>query len=146
LANKVDGNLILMAYLKAQASLTALVSTRIFCPQLIGKTLPSISFSTRGGPSDAYKPIIDPSIQFSCWADDAIEARHVYNVLHGILTGIENQAVVIASDILHGSTIVLPAGTYYILSALEEVQAQDLQDIEPPNFYKVLAFFQIKMR
>ena len=130
-----DSNAVILAYLSAQASLTALVSTRISCPKLIGTTLPALSFLTRGGVSSPYIPdMLEPSVQFSCWGADPIIARQVYRALYDALQGIENQKVTISySD-------------YYIISAAEEVQGQDLQDPDAPYFYKVLTFFNFKMR
>jgi hypothetical protein len=133
-----DTNAITRAYLVTQAALTALVggaSPRIHCPSLPeGTVLPAISYFTRGGGSTPYiPPIVEPSVQFSCWADNPITARQIYGKLYDALQGIQNIAVTIG------------ATTYYILSAIEEVQGQDLQE-EIPNYFRVLTFFRIKIR
>ena len=127
-----DVNAIIKTYLATCATLTALVSTRIYCPRLPeNATLPAVSYFVRGGTSTPYIPgVINPSIQFDCWADDPIDAREVYRKLYDNLQGIQNQQV----------------GSYYIMSAIEEVQGQDLVDTEIQNYFRVLAFFEIMIR
>ena len=137
-----DVNSIIKAYLDTCTTLTALVSTRIYCPRLPeNATLPAVSFFTRGGTSTPYIPgIPSPSVQFDCWATDApidvppisgtIMARKVYRALYDALQGIQNVTV----------------GAYKILSAIEEVQGQDLVDTEIPNYFRVLTFFSIMIK
>ena len=135
-----DSNAIIWKYLTTASALTnpliALVGARIYCPRLPeNATLPAVGFFTRGGTSTPYIPDMpDPSVQFDCWADDPIEARQVYRTLYDALQGIQNVAVTIG------------ANTYYIISAREEVQGQDLAEDEIPNYYRVLTFFEIKVR
>jgi hypothetical protein len=128
-----DVNSIMRAYLAAQAGLTAVVSTRIYCPRLPEKaSLPALAFFVRGGSSTAYiPPIVDPSFQFDCWGNSPIEARSVYTALYDVLQGIENQSVAVGGD------------TYRILSAVEEVQGQDIQDVENPGYHRVMTFFKV---
>jgi len=103
--------------------------------------LPALGFFTRGGSANPHiKGIVEPSIQFDCWAKDEaakngpIGAREVYRALYGVLQGIQNQAVTVdGSD-------------YLILSAIEEVQGQDLQDMSIPGYYRVLTFFKFIIR
>jgi len=127
-----DTNTIIRAYLATCTTLTALVGTRIYCPRLPeNATLPAVSFFSRGGTSTPYIPgIVSPSVQFDCWADDPIEAREVYRALYDNLQGIQNITV----------------GSYQIMSAIEEVQGQDLVDTEIPNYFRVLTFFSIMIR
>jgi hypothetical protein len=82
-----DPNKVIRAYLITQASLTALVSTRIYSPSLKeGYVLPAICYSVRGGDSSEYiPPIVQPSIQFRCYDDDPIGARAVYTALYNAL-------------------------------------------------------------
>jgi len=130
-----DTNSVIRAYLITCGTLTILVggaTPRIYCPRLPERaTLPAVSFFTRGGTSTPYIPGIPaPSVQFDCWADNSIDARKVYGVLYDNLQGIQNIAV----------------GAYKILSAIEEVQGQDLVDSEIPNYFRVLTFFSIMVR
>ena len=127
-----DVNSIIKAYLDTCTTLTALVSTRIYCPRLPeNATLPAVSFFTRGGTSTPYIPgIPEPSVQFNCWADNPIDAREVYRALYDNLQGIQNITV----------------GSYQIMSAIEEVQGQDLVDNEIPNYFRVLTFFRVMVR
>jgi len=140
----IDTNEVIRAYLALDAGLIALVGDRIYCPRLHeNTTLPAIGFFTRGGTSTPYIPDIPaPSVQFDCWAKDevvggvvtkkgSIIARQVYRALYDALQGIQNVKVTIG------------ATDYYILSAREEVQGQDLVDVEIPNYYRVLTFFEI---
>lgn len=131
-----DVNKILRAYLITQTGITDLVGTRIFSPRLPENCdLPAISFFVRGGSSTPYIPDIpSPSIQIDCWANDPIDAREVYRKVYDALQGIEKQVVVIAPN------------TYYILSAIEETQGQDLQDVDIPGYYRCLTFFSIMFR
>lgn len=131
-----DTNKIIRDYLVTSSTaadpLIALVVARIYCPRLPeDTTLPAIGFFTRGGTSTPYIPgIITPSVQFDCWANNPIDAREVYRALYDALQGIQNVTV----------------GSYQIMSAIEEVQGQDLVDVEIPNYFRVLTFFNIMIR
>ncbi|HUV56618.1 MAG TPA: hypothetical protein VMV84_05230 [Dehalococcoidales bacterium] len=131
-----DTNSILKEYLDTRTTLTDLVkaageSARIYCPRLPeNATLPAVGFFVRGGTSTPYIPgIISPSVQFDCWAASPIVARQVYRALYDNLQGIQNVKV----------------GSYYIMSAIEEVQGQDLAD-EIPGYFRVLTFFSVMIR
>jgi len=131
-----DVNKIVRDYLTTSSTvadpLIALVSTRIYSPRLAkNATLPAISFFSRGGTSTPYIPgIVEPSFQFDCWADDPEEARNIYRKLYDALQGIQN----------------IEVGSYDIMSAIEEVQGQDLVDVEIDNYFRVLTFFRIMIR
>ena len=131
-----DTNSIIRTYLTTSSTkvdpLIALVGARIYCPRLPeNHTLPAIGYFTRGGSATPYIPDMpNPSVQFDCWADDPIEARSIYLALYDALQGIQNVAV----------------GSNYILSAIEEVQGQDLVDMEIPDYFRVLTFFSILIR
>jgi len=131
-----DTNAILKSYLDTCVTLTDLVSTRIYCPRLPENCTwaadkGALSFFTRGGTSTPYIPgIISPSVQFDCWASTPIVARSIYNKLYDNLQGIQDTAV----------------GAYKILSAIEEVQGQDLVDELVPNYFRTLTFFSIMIR
>lgn len=132
-----DTNQIVRTYLVTPATpLFTLVGTRIYSPRLPeNAVLPAIGFFTRGGSSTPYIPDIpNPSVEFDCWADNPITAREVYRALYDSLQGIQNVKVTIG------------ATDYYILSAREEVQGIDLVDNEIPNYFRVLTFFEIKVR
>jgi len=128
-----DTNSIIRTYLAAETTLTDVVSTRIYTPRLPENTdLPALGFFTRGGGSTPYIPgIVTPSIQFDCWADTPIVARQVYRALYDVLQGVQNETVTVGSS------------DYKIMSAIEEVQGQDLQDVDIPNYYRVITFFSI---
>ena len=137
-----DTNKIIRAFLAGETTLTDIVSTRIVTPRLPENcTLPALSFFTRGGESHPYIPgLVTPSVQFDCWATDAeiagvfvrgsIYARAVYRALYDNLQGIQN----------------IDVGSYQIMSAIEEVQGQDLTDTEIPKYFRVLTFFSIMIR
>ena len=132
-----DTNAILKEYLDTCTTLTALVkaageSARIYCPRLPeNATLPAVNFFTRGGTSTPYIPgIPEPSVQFDCWASSPIVARQVYRALYDNLQGIQNVKV----------------GDYYIMSAIEEVQGQDLVDSEIQGYFRTLAFFKFVIK
>ena len=131
-----DSNTIIREFLVNQATLTAVVGQRIFVPNLPeNTTLPAIGFFTRGGASTPYIPgIVTPSIQFDCWDDNSIGARDVYNKLYDVLQGIQMQ------------TVTIGVTDYTILSAIEEVQGQDMVDELIPNYFRVLAFFSIMIK
>ncbi len=131
-----DTNTIIRTYLLTQTTLTALVSQRIYCPRLPENAdLPAVGFFTRGGISNPHiEKIVSPSVQFDCWADNPIDARKVYDALFTALQGIQ------MTDVVVGGT------TYAILSAIEEVQGQDLVDEEIPDYFRVLSFFEFMIR
>ena len=128
-----DTNTILRTYLLTCTTLTALVSTRIYCPRAPeNATLPNVTFFTRGGRATPYIPDLpSPSVQVDCWADDPIEARTIYRALYDNLQGIQN------------TTVVVGATTYHIASAIEEVHGQDLVDTDIPGRFRVLSFWEI---
>lgn len=138
----VDTNSVIRAYLVRQTTLTDVISTRIYCPRLPeGAILPALGFFVRGGVSTPYIPgIVTPSVQFDCWAEDVagkagpIGAREVYRALYDVLQGIQN------------ITVTVGGSDYEIMSAIEEVQGQDLQDIDIPNYYRVVTFFSLMIR
>ena len=92
-----DVNAIIQSYLLTSAPLVALVNSRIYCPRLPeNATLPAVSYFVRGGLSTPYIPgIVNPSVQFDCWAANPIDARKVYRALYDALQGIQNQIVTI---------------------------------------------------
>lgn len=128
-----DTNSIIRAFLAGQTAITDIVDTRIYCPRLPENAdLPALGFFTRGGTSTPYIPyLVEPSIEFDCWASAPIVARGLYMAIYDALQGIQNETVVVGLD------------TFHILSAIEEVQGQDLQDVDIPNYFRVLAFFKI---
>jgi len=125
-------NAIMRDYLAADAGLAAVVSTRIYVPRLPEKaTLPALGFFVRGGSSTPYiPPLVSPSFQYDCWGSSPIEARSVYLALYDALQGIENQLVTVDGT------------DYYLKSVMEEVQAQDIQDMDFPDYHRVIAFFR----
>lgn len=138
-----DTDEIIKTYLDTCGTLTALVTVpagkQIYCPRLPENVdlsvKPAVSFFTRGGTSTPYIPgIVNPNVQFDCWADNLITARRVYRALYDNLQGIQEQDVTVGVD------------TFKILSAIEEVQGQDLVDSEIPNYFRVLTFFNIMIK
>lgn len=131
-----DTNAIINTYLTTSSTkvdpLIALVSDRIYCPRLPeNATLPAVSYFTRGGTANPHiEKVVSPSVQFNCWAANSIDAREVYRALFNALQGIQMVAV----------------GSYYIMLAIEEVQGQDLVDVEIPDYFSVLTFFEIMVR
>lgn len=131
-----DTNSIIRTFLALQASLTDIVGTKIYCPRIPETVeLPALGFFTRGGSSTPYIPgIVTPSVQFDCWGASPLAARQIYRALYDVLQGVQNQSVTVdGSD-------------YLILSAREEVQGQDLQDVDIPSYYRVLTSFEIMIR
>ncbi len=128
----IDTNAVIRKFLDDEL---AGLEGRIFCPRLPENTeLPAISFFTRGGKSTPYiPPLISPSVQFDCWADNPIKARELYRALYDALQGIQNIAVTIDGT------------DYVILSAREEVQGVDLID-EIPGYFRTLTFFEVMIR
>ena len=123
-----DVNAIMRQYLGVALAGEAWVG-RIYCPRLPEKaTLPALAFFVRGGMSTPYiPPLVSPSFQFDCWGSNPIEARSVYIALYDALQGIQQQAV----------------GGYRIASAVEEVSGYEIQDVEFPNYHRVITFFKV---
>lgn len=133
-----DSNKIIRDYLLTCTTLTALLSsvTSIYCPRLPeNHVLPAVSFFTRGGVNNPHIPgMLEPSIQFDCWANDPIVARQVYRALYDNLQGIQRKVVTVGPP------------TEIIWSAIEEVHGQDLVDIEIPNYFHTLSFFRFMIK
>lgn len=134
-----DTNAIIRAYLITQTDLTDLIgggTPRIYCPRLPENCeLPALGFFTRGGVDNPHIPEIEiPSVQFDCWADNAFDAREVYRALYSILQGIQE------------IDVTYDGSDYRILSAWEEVKGQDLQDMDIPNYFRVVTFFRIEIQ
>lgn len=132
----IDSNAVIRAYLASNAGVAALVGACVYVPRLPeNHTLPAIGLFTRGGSSTPYiPPLLSPSKQIDCWAASPIVARQVYGAVYDALQGIERTAVTIG------------ATTYYILSAIEEVQGQDMGDPDVPTYFRVLSFWSIMVR
>jgi len=132
----IDSNEVIRSYLAADPGLIALVGAKIYCPRIPENiALPAIGFFTRGGVNNPHiPPLLNPSKQFDCWGSSPIIARQVYRALFDSLQGIQNVKVTIG------------AIDYYILSAIEEVQGQDLADSDVQNYFRVLTFYQIMVR
>ncbi len=130
-----DVNSILRKYLAADPGLIGIVGIKIYCPRIPeNTTLPALGFFVRGGDSTPYiPPIVEPSFQFDCWGRSPIESRSVYTALYEALQGIENVKVTIAPD------------DYYIKSAIEEVQGQDVQSVDYAGYCLVNEFYRIKI-
>ena len=133
----VDTNVVIRDYLVAMPAIAALVGARVYAANPLPENvdLPCISFFTRGGTSIPDVPrIIIPSVQFSCWANDPIEARQVYRALYDELNG------------LYDANVTIDGTVYWIMRAIEEVQGQDLQDTEIPGLWRTLTFYAITIR
>ena len=124
-----DTNSVLRTHLLADTALAALVGTRVYCPRAPeNASLPNVTFFTRGGVSNPYIPDMpSPSVQIDCWADDPLEARNIYRKVYDSLQGIQNITV----------------GTNTIISAIEEVQGQDLVDTDIPGRFRVISFWSL---
>ena len=131
----IDSNSVIRSYLAADPGLVALVGTKIYCPRIPENiALPALGFFTRGGINNPHiELLLNPSKQFDCWGSSPIIARQEYRALYDSLQGIQNIKVTIG------------AIDYFILSAIEEVQGQDLQD-EVQGYFRVLTFYQIIVR
>jgi len=130
-----DVNEIVRAYLIANVDIIAFFAPdapRVYCPRLPENAkLPAVSLFVRGGSSSPYIPNIpSPSFQIDCWDDNLIGARLLYRTVYTSLQGIQ----------------MVTVGAYKILSAIEEVQGQDLVDVEIPNYFRVLSFYSIMIR
>jgi len=130
-----DVNEIVRAYLVADAEIIALFAPdapRVYCPRLPeNASLPAVGLFVRGGSSSPYIPgIPSPSFQIDCWDDNSIGARLLYRTVYSALQGIQNVTV----------------GAYQIMSAIEEVQGQDLVDELVPGYFRTLTFFSIMIK
>lgn len=128
----IDAKNVVHSYLRAQSALTAIVGSRIYHERLPEDftIAQAVVFSRRGGVTNPYSPdLLEPSFQFKCYGSTAEDAEEVYRALYDALQGIENQTV----------------GSDEILSAIEEVQGQDLRDPET-DWPFVLTFFQFMVR
>ena len=130
-----DVNEIVRAYLIANADIIAFFtpdSPRVYCPRLPENAiLPAVGLFVRGGSSSPYIPNIpSPSFQIDCWDKNSIGARLLYRTVYSALQGIQNVTV----------------GAYQIMSAIEEVQGQDLVDNDIQNYFRTLTFFSIMIR
>lgn len=132
-----DSNSIIRAYLVTCTTLTDLVTVDgVYCPRLPeNAALPAVSFFTRGGLNNPHIPgMLEPSVQFDCWASSPIIARQVYRALYDNLQGIQRKVVAVG-------------GTNYIIwSAIEEAQGQDLVDVDIPNYFRTLTFFRFVIK
>ena len=136
-----DSNKIIREYLVNQTALTDVVGQAVEISPVVEKaTLPFVGLSTRSGRSTPYIPgIVTPSIQFDCWGASPIAAREVYDALYSVLQGKQNQ------------TVTVDSVDYLLMSAIEEVQGQDItdgggRDSGIQGYYRVLTFFSIMIR
>ncbi len=131
----VDSMGILRVYLAANAGIISHVGARIHCPRLPeNAVLPAIGFFRRSGDSTPYiPPLVTPSVQFDCWADNEIESHAVYGAVYDALQGVQNIPVTFGGKV------------YYIKHGEEEVGPQDIPDDAMPNYFRTLVFFRIMM-
>lgn len=129
----IDVNTHFRVYLAAQAGLTALVGTRIYCPRIPeGAALPALAFFVRGGHKIQSVPtVFPPSFQVDCWGSTLIAAREVYGALCDCLEA-------------HWAFPV-PGHSEYILSAYEEGFGQDMPE-EYVGYWRVLSFWSVTFR
>jgi len=133
----IDTNIVILTFLLSKSDITDLVRQKVYTANPLPENvaLPAIAFFTRGGSSTPYIPgIVTPSVQFDCWGTSPKAARQVYRALYDVLQGIQNQSVTVGGS------------DYKILSAIEEVQGQDLQDVDIPAYYRVLTSFSIMIK
>ena len=136
-----DTNKIIRAYLAAQAGITAIVGTRVSArPIKEGMSLPALTFNTRGGVSNPniYDPVTDdgivnPSVQFTCWADNPMGARALYEALRRVLFG------------LNMETVTFNGNDHQIKFAKEEVIGQDREDADIPGYFSVITFYAFEI-
>lgn len=132
----VDTNSVIRAYLVVQAGIIASVGTKVYAPRAPeDAVLPFITFFSRGGVNNPYiPPMMEPSVQFDCWADSPRSARAVYGALYDALQGVQRQVVDVD-------------GTDYIIwSAVEEIQGQDIVDVEILGYFRTLTFFKFVIK
>ena len=119
-------NTLIRNLLIVQPPLVKLVGTRISYPKLPeGCAYPALSFRSRPGiPANPNIPgLVSPSIEFKCWGGIKlpIVARDVYGRLYDALQGYQ--------------------GNGSILSVVEELAGQDLEDPDITDLNYVLAYF-----
>ncbi len=126
---------IMRTYLGDQLPLMALITGGLYSPRLPeSKSPPAMAFFVRGGTANPHiPPIPSPSFQFDCWADSPEVAYDIYKELYDTIQGLQNQTVTV------GGT------DYRIMSAVEEVQGQQIQPVDPQDYHRVLGLFQVTM-
>jgi hypothetical protein len=84
-----DIEIVLRQFISADAAITALVGERVyFSTDLPGEYDPSVGPAIlarlRGGSQDYSNQILDPSMQYQCYAIDEATARQVYFALYDL--------------------------------------------------------------
>lgn len=132
----IDTNSIIREYLAVNTGVSAIVGGEVYWPRLPeNASLPAVSLFTRGGVTNPHIETLPcPSTQIDCWAISSLAARTLYRAVYDALEGIQRQAV------------TLDGTTYYIMSAVEEVQGQDLVDVEIQGYFRCLSFWQFMVR
>ncbi|MGB0385865.1 MAG: hypothetical protein ACPGWR_13685 [Ardenticatenaceae bacterium] len=126
----IDAPKVLRDYLAAQASLTALTSTRIYAernypmPGYNPSDGACVVFRSRGGRVQYSSKILTNSFQIKCYAADEADANTLYRTLYDALHDAKG------SGIYHGGL---------------EIAGQTLADMTTGWVY-VLAFFEVKFR
>lgn len=127
-----DTNKVIHKLLSSDAGIIALVGTRVYCPRAPENTdKPFLTFKGSGGTGNPYIPDIpEPAVQIDCWAEDLKEAREIYWAVYSLLQG------------LQGESVTIGANTYRVLSAIEEVAGQDLEDVDIPGLFRVVSYYR----
>jgi len=141
-----DINSIIRKWLSACTTLIALIGTadpRIYCPRLEeNATLPAVSFKVIGGDSTPYIPgIVEPLVEFDCWANNLEDAREVYRALYDNLQGIQGR-----TGWLSFPLIWPVVWGHRLLSAIEENRGADLVDTDIQNRFRKRTTFRIMVR
>ena len=126
----IDTNKAIRLILIADSALIATVpAVRIQAgPLRSGTTLPAVTIENVGGETDENLPLISPTVQIRCWAEeDPEEARLVYRLGH---------------DALYDKRGVDLGVNGFLLNAREAVHGQDLIDpvTKWPNVLSVFQF------
>ena len=129
-------NSIIVEHLVNQAALVAVVGTKVYAPRAPeNAVLPFITLFTRSGtPNPHIPPMLEPSVQFDCWADNPREAQSVYRMLYDVLQGKQRQVVTVD-------------GTDYIIwESVCEIEGQDLVDVDIQGYFKTMTFFKFMIK
>ena len=115
----IDEVTAVLAWLKANSSITALVGSNVFAPVIPeGISLESgvefIVIHRRGGLSNADIPVLtDPIIEVEAWSLDTTRTRLIYGTVR---------------DVMHGACGVDLSTNGYIIRCQETLEAQDIFD------------------
>ncbi len=119
----VDAEAEVRSYLRDRGELVELVGRRIYADVDLPKKYrpedgPAVLFSVRGGGVDYSSKILQPSMNFRCYGENATVARNVYMALFDVLQDAKAGRILMARQEVQGQLVREAASGFVFVFAV----------------------------